>query len=785
MSMLNGLRQDVAYAFRQIRRKPAFALVIIVTLGSAMGVNTSFFSMFNASALKPWAVKDPDRVVVIDARVTLAEWRYWAERTKALAGITATMGGGSARSDGRRLFFDYVDARHFEVLAPLARGRAFDHADDRPGGAGTEAVIAHRLWESRFSADPAVLGKPIALDGVVFTIVGVAGAGFDGAGRGGRDLWLPLAAFTRLQASDASRDWQELSRAVTVAGRLAPGRRAAEVAAELSTLSRPFRSQHALAITPIPVTDTRPFSRQDSIEHLITVLWFTAMTFATLIACANVANLLLARGYARRGEIAVRLSLGAGRARVVRQLLTEAFVLALLGSLLGLAIASVLPDAVFRAVPEIAVRLRTDFRVDRAVFTYALGLCTLACVAFGLAPALHCTRISVSHVLKDAHGLSVPSLKTSLLGYQVIVSVMLLAASGLLVRSVQHMSQRDLGYKVDGLVFVGLEFPSTYTREQRTTLAGRIVSELQGVAGPGNLAAASTGPRPGRPIGTEVYFDLMGPRKKVVAKAWALSVSPEYLDLLRVPVVAGRGLTTADAPEEVALVNEAFARAFSPAETVVGQTIAQARGRSTIVGVARDAYLGALDSVEPMVFRPATAETTRFVMLRDEGGRASTIRPRLAQIDPSLHADVLSGPAWIGRVSAFSLFGARMIGGVGVLALALATLGLFSVSAYSVQQRTREIGVRMALGARPPHIVRAVLGPTAKAIARGLVIGGAGAVALAFLMRQWDWLNGLSPLDPLTYAGVLLLLVVAGLAASYLPARRAMTVEPTVALRYE
>jgi len=360
---------------------------------------------------------------------------------------------------------------------------------------------------------------------------------------------------------------------------------------------------------------------------------------------------------------------------------------------------------------------------------------------------------------------------------------MLLAASGLLVRSVQHMSQRDLGYKVDGLVFVGLEFPSTYTREQRTTLAGRIVSELQGVAGPGNLAAASTGPRPGRPVGVEVYLDLLGPR--VSAKAWALQVSPEYFDLLRVPMVAGRPFSASDAPGDVAIVNEAFARAFSPRDTVVGQTIAQARGRYTIVGVARDAYLGSLDVVEPMIFRPVTPESTRFVMIRDEGGRASLIRARLASLDPGLHADLLSGPSWIGRATAFSLFGARMIGGVGVLALALATLGLFSVFAYSVQQRTREIGVRRALGARPAHIVKAVLGPATKAIARGLVIGGAGAVALAFLMRRWDWLNGLSPLDPLTYAGVLLLLVAAGLAASYLPARRAMKVEPTVALRYE
>jgi len=783
--MLHDLRQDVAYAFRQIGRKPAFALVIVVTLGSAIGLNTSFFSLYNAGALRPWPVRDPDRVVVVDARMTLAEWRYWAGHTTALSGVTATMGGGSARSEGRRLYFDYVDSRHFDVLSPLARGRAFSADDDRPGGAGTELVISHRLWEARYAADPSVLGRPIVLDGVPFTIAGVAARGFDGAGRL-RDLWLPLAARTRMQAADAPRDWAELTREVTLAGRLAPGATLAQARAELTTLSRQFRSQNGLATAPIVLTDTRPFSRTDASERLLTSLWFAAMTFATLIACANVANLLLARGHARRGEIAMRLSLGAGRGRVVRQLLTEAFVLAALGGLLGVGIAAVLPQAVLRRVPEMAVRAQPDLHIDGNVFLYALGLCTIACIAFGLAPALHCTRLSVSRVLKDAHGLSVPSLKTSLLGYQVIVSVMLLTAAGLLVRSAQQVASRDLGYTVDGLVFVGLEFPSTHTRARREAVAGRVVAELREWAGTSHVAAASTGPRPGRHAGTTLYLDLVGPRSRLAATAQRVYVSPEYFEMLRIPLVAGRPFGAADAPDTVAVVNEAFARAYSPGETVIGKTIALPRARYAVVGVVRDAYLGALDAVEPIVFAPVTPETTRFVMLRDAGpGGASALRPLVGRIDAGTHADIQSGPAWVGRVSALSQFGARMIGGVGVMALALATLGLFSVSAYSVQQRTREIGVRMALGARPPHIVRAVLGPTSKAIARGLVIGGAGAVALAFLMRRWDWLNGLSPLDPLTYAGVLLLLVAAGLAASYLPARRAMKVEPTVALRYE
>ena len=536
----------------------------------------------------------------------------------------------------------------------------------------------------------------------------------------------------------------------------------------------------------IVATDTRPFSYASASERALNALFFTALTFATLIACANVANLLLARGYARRGEIGVRLALGAGRPRVVRQLLVEAFVLALFGSLLGLAIAHVLPEYVFRTVPDFARRMPANFRLDYNVFLYAFALSTLSTLVFGLAPALHCTRISVSHALKDAHGLSVPSLKTALPGYQVIVSVMLLAASGLLVRSVQSVLTAELGYSVDGTTFVGLEFPSTATRAQRASATAQLLDELQHLAGAENVAAASIGPSPGRMPGREIYFDLVGRSSRRAETAATLDVTPRYFDVLGIPLVSGRFLAASDEPGRVAVVNETFARRFSPGESPIGKTIVYSRVAREIVGVARDVHLGSLETVEPVVFQPAAPASLRVLMIRDSREELVAVtRAMVARIAPELYVEVLGGPAWLERITTTSLFGARLVGGIGVLTLALATLGLFSVSAYVVQQRTREIGIRMALGARHRHIVAAVLAPSSVAMLRGFVIGGAGAIALAFLMRHWNWLNGVSPLDPIAHAGVVALLVVAGVTASYLPARRAMKVEPTVALRYE
>jgi predicted permease len=787
---VNGIRQDAADALRQLLRRPGFALVIVLTLGTAMGVNTSLFSVFNTEFLRPWRVKDPDRVVVVHPAVSLSEWRSWSEHATSLSGLLARGGSGSARSEGRRLRFEFVSASYFAVLGiPLERGRAFAPADDRMNGPGTAAILSHRLWQTHLASDPAALGRSLVLDGVPFTIVGVAAQGFDGPEKGRLDLWLPLSAYPRLQATDRRppRAGSEADRMVSVVGRLAGDVAAEQAQAELRISSHRFRAQHALTAEPILVRGTSAFAQPHSFaEDMLAAGMLVAITFVTMIACANVANLLLARGYARRGEIALRLSLGASRARVVRQLLAEALLLAILASLLGLAIAATLPNYVMTLVPEVQPWMARDFRADYRVFAYALALSTVACLAFGLAPALQTTRISVSHALKDAHVFSAPALKSALLGYQVIVSVMLLAVAGLLVRGVHHAHTRSLGYSMDDLLVVRVELPRTYSRAERSRRATQLVHEVQSLAGPSNVAAVSAIPAPGTQWREETVFDLVSGGVRRVGSAWRLQVAPSYFDLLRIPIVGGRGFAQGDAPDAVALVNEAFVRRFCPGESPLGKTLLGGGATRQVIGVTRDAYLGSLDAVEPAIFQLVTADGVQALLVRDAGhGLTGALTPLIATIDPAIHTEVIPGRSWLRRSMARSLFGARILGGVGVLALALATLGLFSVSTYAVQQRTHEIGIRIALGARPAHILETVFRPASRAMMRGFVVGGLGGVAAAHLMRQWGWLHGLSPLDPVTYIAVAVVLVTAGGIASYLPARRAMKVQPTVALRYE
>jgi predicted permease len=787
------LKQDLVSAYRQIRRQPGFALIIVLTLGSAMGVTTSLFALFNASSFQPWPVSDPDRLVVVHASsVPPSEWRDWAAQSTSFSGLVAMRRGYTARSAGRRLSFDCVSANYFGVLGvPMLTGRGFAPTDDRPGVSA--AIISFHTWEAHFASDPAILGRSILLDGVPFTIVGVAARGFEGtwAELTRTDLWLPLSALERLEPPDATTSAAFGSFHHVMAGRLAPGVSAEQAQAELMVLSGRFRSRNGLRADPVYLTSTTPyanFARGGDVRvDLFTGGLILAITFVTLIACANVANLLLARGYARRGEIAVRLSLGAGRPRVVRQLLTEAIVLAILASLLGLGIAVVLPGYVLRSLSDIAPNVVFDARLDHRVFLYALALSVTACVAFGLLPALSCTRISISHALKDSHGFSVPSLNTSIPGYQVIVSVMLLVVAGLLVRSVQHAVTKDRGYSVEKVAFVNLEFPRTYSRAQRTGVTQAVRQELERVAGHGRVAAASDAPGVSGRAGTATYFEWGGETSRRMATAARIQASAAYFDVLGIPIVAGRPFADTDAPDRVVIVNETFARTTWPGENPIGQTLLWGRARHEVVGVARDAYLAGLDSIEPLIFQPPTDDAVRVFLLGDAGmGGARSIESLVARIDGRVHVEHEAGSVWMDAATRQSLFGARVAGALGVFALGLATFGLFTVSAYAVQQRTREIGVRMALGAERAHIVAVVLGPASRALLRGFVVGGVGAVGAAVVLQHWLYgLYGLSPLDPVTYAGVAMLMMTAGLIASYWPARRAMRCDPMAALRYE
>lgn len=798
-----GVGGDFRRAFRQLLRQPAFAAVIVLTLGGAMGVNASLFAAFSARMLRPWAVPEPDRmVVVLSPSPPVAEWRQWSEQTRSLSGLVMMLRGYRAQQAGERRAFDLVSANFFSVLrVPVERGRAFLPGEDLPGAPGDVAIISHRAFERDFASDPSVIGRSIELDAVPFTIVGVASQGFDGVWPEWyrTDLWLPLAAAPRLSPQDAPAA-DPLAARGYVAGRLAPGFSRAEAEAELTTLHRRQLAQPARSPEPVRLHDTTPydtFARGGDVRvDIFHVALFLGMTFITLIACANVANLMLARGYARRGEIAVRLALGAPRIRVVRQLLVEALVLAGLAGALGLAIAGTLPEYVLRTLPGALENSTLDFRFDSKVFAYGLGLAAIACVVFGLAPALACTRISVGAALKDANGLSIPALKSSLPGYQVVLSVILLAVAGLLLRSVQHAHAKAPGYSVEDVTFLRVDFPRPYTRLERETLSTRFQHELENLAGSENVSAATVFPGPGPgSSGINTYFDLRERGTLRQDSAGRLVVSPSYFDVLGIPMERGRGFRPGDSAEGTVIVNQAFVRRFWPDENPLGKTLAWNRAEREVIGVVRDAHLATLDEVEPMIFSPAPdregpgsldrANTAaNFLVRRLAVSDLARQAPGLmARLDGRARVEVRAGSTAVETATQGALVGARVVGALAMMALALATFGLFSVSAYVVQQRTREIGVRMALGAQPKDVLRTVLGTTAATLVRGTTVGTMGAMCASFAMRHWFF--GLHPLDPVTYLAVAAIAAGSGLLASYLPARRALGVDPVVALRYE
>jgi putative ABC transport system permease protein len=510
---------------------------------------------------------------------------------------------------------------------------------------------------------------------------------------------------------------------------------------------------------------------------------FLAMTLVLLLACANVGNLLLARAAARRTEIAVRLSLGGSRARLIRQLLVESLALALAAAAIGLAIAWIVPSAIMsRLIPDNAVTIAPDLRVA----AYAAVLALLACLAFGLAPALHGTR---GHIAGALHRDAVPGgthlpLRSVLLAAQVAISVILLTSAGLLVRGLERAQHQDPGFRTDKVLVATLELPAALYSGPR---AKAFTAQLQDA-----LAQASDLPATAVsndvPMGNSRSFTSLRRTGEPAERNRMIQmhdVTGTYFDVLGIPIVAGRNFTRADAGRDVVLLNETAARSLWGTENAVGKTIDSNRKAWEVIGIVKDVYTTDFNTIGPTMYWPMIGRFGLPQLLI--AGSTAEVRDRIAAIVRTLEPR--------GRVTFTPLadnlrtrleparYSAALAGGLGILALVLASIGLSGVFAYMVRQRTREIGVRMALGAQPAQVVRLVLGSNLQALAWGLAAGLAGAFAGARLLTSF--MNGVGPFDPATYAGVLALLIASVAAASAVPARRAVRVDPLTALRWE
>ncbi|MEP7339045.1 MAG: ABC transporter permease, partial [Acidobacteriota bacterium] len=690
--------------------------------------------------------------------------------------------------------------------------------DDKPS-AEPVAVISHRYWETRFGGEPGVIGKTIQVNKVPTTIIGVTPPGFAGAMQIGEsaDVSVPLAHHARFQPDRSRSRAQPWYWWIRVMGRLAPQTTAAQASASLEpvfqeTAREGWLAGQSLDTTPRDIPEPSTLAadpggqgendrRRQYAQSLRILMGLVSLLL--LAACANVANLLLARGAARRREIALRLALGASRARVIRQLLAESLLLAFFGAALGALFAQwsrglLVGLRQFGGSPAVL-----DLPLDGRVFGFTVAVTAATALLFGLAPALRATRINLTAEFQGGTrqlGAGARSrLSQVLMVVQIALSLVLLVSTGLFVRTLRNLQNVDPGFNPRQLALFRIDAVSAgYTREQFAALQERLQTRLESI--PGVRAATFSrvallaGTRSNRritvpgympPPGASMIFNLNG-------------LAPNFLAAMEIPLLLGRGFTDHDAAAgpKVAIVNQAFAHQIFGDENPIGRRIdfskAPAAGATEIeiVGVARDAkYTGLREATPPTIYVPATQmpEGVANYSLRTAGNPAAifpAIRAAVREIDPTLPViNLRTQEEQIVRISSEELLFARLSGFFGFVALALACVGLYGLMSYLVLHRTGEIGLRMALGALPGHVLRMILRESLVLVGFGIAVGFAAAYGSSRFIQSM--LFGLSPTDPLTYGSVALILVVVAMLASLIPARRAARVEPMVALRSE
>ena len=802
--------QDLRHAFRSLSRSPGFTLCAILILALGIGANTAIFSLVDAVLLQPLpAVGAPEELVDLkgetipypvyqslaeDAR-GVARLAAWSPRSMTLsAGANPAMIGGLV-----------VSANYFDVLGVRpAAGRFFRTADESSGEA--VVVLDNGLWKSRFGADPAILGRTIRLNGVPFTVAGIAPEGFRGTGFGVfPDVWVTIGAWPRLVTGPMarmdmhSRNWGWLR----VVGRRESGVSIRQAETSLVTLLRRDASAHGEAFdapkwSVVPSARVAAGMGQEVSPARVFGILAGAVAAALLIACANLANLLLARAAGRDREIAIRQALGAGRVRLMREMLAESVVLAVAGGAAGLLVASWVLSILTRAPLPGGITLSL-FRPELGARTliFALGLSAATGIAFGLLPALRASRVTISHALKFSAATLVPRTraKAILVGAQVALCLALLATAGLLTRSLSKALAIDLGLRPEGVTLADINFGLGRFDAARAAafaedLPRRLVSRTGVAAAAWTAMVPLSGDRSIETFDAEGYVPPDGKRPVVNAEV----VSPGFFRALAIPLAAGRDFgpeDRADAPQ-VALVNEAFAKRYWPGADPIGRRITMEVPR-TVVGVVRDFRFGGLtEPVEPQAFSPiaqtsGAALAGMTLVVRTDASPAAAaglVRDEIRRLDVAIP---LSGIRPFDEIVAARLFpqraGAALLGLFGVLSLLLAAFGIYAVVSWSARRQTREVGIRMALGAQAADVRALVLRQTAAPLAGGLAAGIALAAIAARLIA--GALYGVGPEDPVTFAAATVLLAGCAFLAAYLPARRASRIDPMTALRSE
>jgi len=814
---METLVQDFRYALRQLRKNPGFTAIAVLTLGLGIAVNATMFSMFSAFLLRKPPGQEPERVAVVtgvdpaqgfqaDARpVSVPNYLDWRASNHVFEEMAAadeyrTASFSAQQRSPESLNTAAVSANYFSVLAVRPQlGRTFMPGDDQPGRDHV-VILSHGIWERELGSDPSVIGSTVRLNRETYTVIGVMPASFRLMGFVPQ-MWTPLVLSPADQTAAAHRD-----RYLFLFARMKPGVSLEQASAEFSTLGRQAEQSFpdtekgwGVMVRTLPDFLIYSFGIRSAMAVLM-----TTVGFVLLIACANVAGLLLARATGRRKEMAVRASLGAGRLRIVRQLLTEGLAIAGLGGGLGLlftfwGVKLVRANLVFNDQVS-----SVPLSIDRNVLMFAVGLSLVCAVLCGLAPALNASRTDITTNLKDesraaSAGRSRSRLRTLMVGGEVALALFLLVGTGLLVHALFQIEHQNLGFRPDHLLTAGISLDQgRYADSNKQTLFVRdLVSRLASLSGAETVAAVSDLPATGP---GNVTLRIKGQQDAPGSQglsALDFVMTPDYLRTAGIPLIHGRTFTDADnaTTPRVLLVNQKFVEQYLAGQDALGQQVrlevnGAPAGWSQIVGVVSDVKTYSESTRdEPEVYESyqqrAVAHFSLMVRTSSEpNALIAGVRNTVAQLDSDLPlARVMSMPAVIDSQRQGNPFFVRILGTFAVMALLLAAIGIYGLIAYSVGQRAHEIGIRMALGARRQDVQRMVLGEGLKMAAIGGAIGLALSLPLPKLFGAIFF--GMNASEPWVYAVVLVAILLVSMFATYVPARRAAQIEPMGALRQE